>query len=99
MMTPTWLAVFTRHIDKHKECREWTLHSNMVGLGFATAAAFGGVLAERFGFRIIFLLVSAGIFLGVIALARIRKDLDGDKGIEHFRRKIELSHQQDAVKR
>lgn len=76
---PTWLAIFTRHIDKHKESSEWTLHSNVIGLGFAASAAIGGVLAERFGFRVLFLLVSAFMFLGAVLLLMV-KDLmlDGD---------------------
>jgi MFS family permease len=80
MSVPTYLAIFTRHIDKHRESSEWTLHSNAIGLGFAAAAAMGGVLADRFGFRVLFLLVSAFTFLGVVALLAIKDDImDGDR--------------------
>lgn len=83
LMVPTWLAIFTRHIDKHKENIEWTLHSNAIGLGFAATAAMGGVLAERFGFRVIFLLVSGVMFLGTVCLLSIKEDiLDGDRRLK-----------------
>ena len=80
MSVPTWLAIFTRHIDKHRESSEWTLHSNAVGLGFAATAAIGGVLADRFGFKVLFLLLSAFTFLGIIALLYIRKEMVNSHG-------------------
>ncbi len=80
MSVPTWLAIFTRHIDKHRESSEWTLHSNAVGLGFAATAAIGGVLADRFGFKVLFLLLSAFTFLGIIALLYIRKEMVSPRG-------------------
>lgn len=75
LMVPTYLAMFTRHIDRQKENFEWTLHSNAVGLGYAAAAAIGGVLADRFGFRIVFLLTAIVMSLSPIVLLFIRKNL------------------------
>ncbi len=77
MLVPTWLAIYTRHIDRHREGWEWMLHSNAVGLGFAITSSVGGVLAERFGFSIIFLLTSAFSFVGAALLTLIGKDMDG----------------------
>ncbi|HTM67753.1 MAG TPA: MFS transporter [Candidatus Binatia bacterium] len=82
MQVPTWLAIFTRHIDKHRESTEWTLHSNAIGLGFAATAAFGGVLADRFGFRVLFLLVSAVMFMGTVALLFIKDEMLASDGRE-----------------
>jgi MFS family permease len=80
LAVPTFLAMFTRHIDKNRENLEWTLHSNAVGLGFAATAALGGVLGDRFGLRVIFLIVSAVMFLGTAVLLLIKEDiLDGDR--------------------
>ena len=77
LLAPSWLAIFTRHIDKHREGTEWTLYSNAVGLGFAATAALGGVLAERLGFRIIFLFVATLMFCGGLVLFHIRRKMDG----------------------
>lgn len=74
---PCFLAIFTRHMDKHREGTEWMMQSNAIGLGFAAAAGIGGVIAERFGFRAILLVVSATYVLGGIALAVIRPRLNG----------------------
>jgi len=80
LMVPTYLAMFTRHIDKQKENFEWTLHSNAVGLGYAAAAAIGGLLAERFGFRTVFLLTAIVMALSPIVLLFIRKYLHKSDG-------------------
>ncbi|HTM69123.1 MAG TPA: MFS transporter [Candidatus Binatia bacterium] len=80
MQVPTWLAIFTRHIDKHRESSEWTLHSNAIGLGFAATAAVGGVLADKFGFRVLFLLVSAVMFMGTVALLFIKDEMLASDG-------------------
>ncbi len=77
MIIPTWLAIYTRHIDRHRESWEWMLHSNAVGLGFAVTATVGGVLAERFGFGVIFLLTSAFSFVGAGMLLLIKHDMHG----------------------
>lgn len=81
LQVPTFLAIFTRHIDRYREGTEWMLHSNAIGLGFAIAGAVGGVLAERFGFQIIFLLSSGMLFASALAFLPMRKLLfvtDGD---------------------
>ncbi|MEY4723215.1 MAG: hypothetical protein RLZZ324_728, partial [Candidatus Parcubacteria bacterium] len=84
MQVPTWLAIYTRHIDKKHEGTEWMLHSNAIGLGYAAAAALGGVLAERFGFRNIFLITAAFLFASAAMLLTLRGKLyvsdagDGD---------------------
>jgi len=60
MVSPGWLAIFTRHIDKNKESFEWSLQTTLGELGMAGAAVVGGLLADRLGFKPVFLLV--GIF-------------------------------------
>lgn len=79
LMIPTYMAMYTRHIDKDRENTEWTLHSNAVGLGFAAAAAVGGLLAETFGFRAVFLLTFFLSLLAPVVLLIIRKEIMGKK--------------------
>lgn len=73
---PAWYAVFTRHLDKFRIGFEWSLYSVLsVGVSTSIAAATAGVLVERFGFRIIFLIASAIIFFSAISLLGIRRHL------------------------
>lgn len=54
---PAWMGLFTRHIDKNKESFEWSLQTTLGELGMAGAAVVGGLLADRLGFKPVFLLV------------------------------------------
>lgn len=75
MVSPGWLAIFTRHIDKHIEAEEWGLYSSMVGIGTALAAALGGFLVEKFGFRFLYLIVGSISTFGTSFLFFVYQDL------------------------
>ena len=47
---PSYMAIFTRHIDVNKEGTEWGVYFTLVDLGAAAAASIGGVLAQTLGF-------------------------------------------------
>ena len=69
---PTWAGIFTRHIDKGKEAFEWSIESTALGFGAGVAGILGGVLAEAFGFPMVFILVSAFTMLAVMILFPVR---------------------------
>lgn len=75
MVFPSWLAIFTRHIDKGKEALEWSLESTFLGAGAGLAGGVGGILASIFGFPVVFILVSGLTFLSAFLLLLIRKDI------------------------
>lgn len=72
---PSWYALFTRHVDKDKEGREWGTYSTLVDLGGATVAGIGGYLSYHFGFVPIFIIVSIMSFIGSLFLLYIRSSL------------------------
>src|SRR3989338_2720321 len=74
---PPWYAIFTRHVDKMQENVEWSLDSIAIGIGAATSAALGGFLAEKFGFRFVFLLGGMLAVFGAIQQIKIFRDLKG----------------------
>jgi uncharacterized membrane protein YfcA len=45
MALPSWLAIFTRHIDKGKEGFEWSLETTSIGTGAGIAGGLGGIIA------------------------------------------------------
>lgn len=65
---PSWMALFTRHIDHNQEGREWGLYYTLTDLAGAAAAAIGGFIAARLGFTPLFIIVSAISILGTITL-------------------------------
>ena len=74
---PPWYAIFTRHVDKMQENVEWSLDSIAIGIGAATSAALGGLLAERFGFQFVFLLGGVFAVVGAVQQIKIFRDLKG----------------------
>jgi len=84
MVSPGWLAIFTRHIDKHIEAEEWGLYNAMVGLGWALTGALSGFLAEKIGFRPLFLIVGIVSVFGTSFLYFVYQDL------RHAERKLKV---------
>ena len=75
MVTPSWSAIFTRHIDKGKEAFEWSLRSTSLGFGAGIAGAVGGILVALFGFKIIFILVGILTIISAFLLLAIHKEI------------------------
>ncbi len=74
---PPWYAIFSRHLDKMQENVEWSLDSIAIGIGAATSAALGGILAEKFGFQFVFLLGGMLAIYGATQQIKIFRDLKG----------------------
>ena len=75
MVSPAWLAIFTRHIDKHIEAEEWGLYNAMVGLGIALTGALSGFAAEKFGFQSLYFVVGIICTFGSTFLFFVYQDL------------------------
>lgn len=76
---PSWLAIFTRHIDKKEEGLEWSLYYTATDLGAALTAGLGGFLAANFGYRNLFFIVGVASLVGTAFLAGVTKKLKGHK--------------------
>lgn len=72
---PSWLAIFTRHVDYRKEGFEWSIYFTLTDLGGALAAGLGGAIANYLGFQPLFLLVSLLSLLGTAFLGVTYRDL------------------------
>ena len=59
---PTWLGLWSTHLDKKSESFEWSLYSTSVAIGTSVSAAIGAAIAEFIGFEFTF------IFVGIIRL-------------------------------
>ena len=72
---PSWLAIFTRHIDKGKEAFEWSMETTSIGAGAGIAGGLGGLIASFFGFQILFIFVSGLTILAAILLLLVRNNV------------------------
>jgi MFS family permease len=75
MTLPSWLAIFTRHIDKGKEAFEWSIETTSIGAGAGIAGGLGGIMASLFGFKILFIFVSGLTFFSAIWLLFIKNNV------------------------
>lgn len=71
---PTWLGLWSIHLDKKKESFEWSLYSTTTGLGTAITASVGAAVAEFAGFKVAFALVGAMAVIGFLILLRLQKN-------------------------
>ncbi|MBW3004645.1 MFS transporter, partial [Candidatus Woesearchaeota archaeon] len=65
---PTWLGLWSTHLDKNHESFEWSLYSTLTGLGTAVTAVIGAAIAEFIGFNYTFALVGLMSIIGCIIL-------------------------------
>lgn len=69
---PSYMAIFTRHIDKAKEGLEWGIYFTLVDLSGAAFAALGGYIASTEGFPALIVAVSTLTFMGALLLLFIK---------------------------
>ncbi len=75
MTLPSWLAIFTRHIDKGKEAFEWGMATTSIGTGAGIAGGLGGIMAGVFGFNMLFYFVSMFTLLSAILLLFVKNNV------------------------
>jgi len=69
---PTWLGLWSTHLDKNHESFEWSLYSTVASFGSAVAAAAGGAMAEFWSFNITFIFAAALCFVGFMFLIYLK---------------------------
>ncbi|MEK7635912.1 MAG: MFS transporter [Patescibacteria group bacterium] len=79
---PSWMAMFSRHLDKKHAAFDWALNSSSVGIGIGLAGIIGGSIASLFGFKSVFIATSLFAILSAIILLFVRKSIITKNGIE-----------------
>ncbi len=94
LVYPTWLGLFSTHLDKHNESFEWSLYSTLTGLATAATAAIGATVAQFFGFTATFVMVSALALCGCAILLGLERGNDKivPPGLSLYHRKIRAGH-------
>lgn len=63
--SPAKNSLFSTHLDRKKEASEWGIYDASVFLGMAVSAALGGLVAQQFGFQVLFFLAAGINLLGI----------------------------------
>ena len=77
---PSYLSIFSRHLDKARENTEWTMRSVGVGFTAAGAGALAGILVENFGFNSVFMVGGVLSLLSAFSLFFLRPYLKTKDG-------------------
>ena len=74
MAVPAWRILFTDHIDNGKTGFEWSLEDVGVGIAAASSAFLGSILADKFGFTLVLVLLSSLGYLATFILTFLYKE-------------------------
>ena len=88
MAIPGWRILFTNHLDRGRTGFEWGLWDVAVALGTGVSAYIGSIIAERFGFDTLFVLVGAVGVLGSLILIPLRKHTRTLSELKQLHRKM-----------
>lgn len=92
---PTWLGLWSTHLDKKHESFEWSLYSTVVSIGTAISALIGGVIAQTLGFKYAFFFVWLMTIIGgsiLFGLGKKEKVLPKVKLTHYHRKRKILGH-------
>lgn len=70
---PTWLGLWSTHLDKNHESFEWSLYSTVISIGTAVSASIGAALSEFVGFQFTFGVVGIMSLSGCAVLYILEK--------------------------
>ncbi|MFH1788857.1 MAG: MFS transporter [Candidatus Altiarchaeota archaeon] len=83
---PTWLGLWSTHLDKKHESFEWSVYSTLTGLGTAATAVIGAAIADKIGFSYTFLFAGVMSLLGCLVLLGLefRKEKLKQAQLRHY---------------
>lgn len=70
---PSYMAIFTKHIDKQREGTDWAIYFTFNDLAMAVTASIGGVLAVTIGYHKLILVVVAISIIGALFVYPLRR--------------------------
>ena len=85
---PSFMAIFTRHIDKTREGTEWGVYFTFIDLSSAALAAIGGYIAATLGFSFLIISVVVVSIIGCLFLLPIRPYLKKPRTIDNLNRRL-----------
>ena len=89
---PTWLGLWSTHLDKKHESFEWSMYSSATGLGTAATAAIGAGVAEYAGFHYAFIAAGIMSLVGCFILLALEKGQENPAMTRQYHKKRKLLH-------
>ncbi len=91
---PTWMGLWSTHLDKKHESFEWGFYGSVTGIVAAGTAAIGAALAQFVGFSYTFIFVGLMSLCGAGILFKLRGEDKEPKQIKltHYHKSKKLGH-------
>lgn len=70
---PSWSSFFTSNLEKGKRGFQYAIYNSSVSAGTALTAYLGALIAEIYGFEIVFILTGSLALLGLLVLFKLEK--------------------------
>lgn len=90
MAVPSWRILFTDHLDRGSTGYEWSLEDIAIGISVGISAYLGSILADKFGFPLVFIFLSMLGYLGTMMLVPISRDAKNLAQIKREHRLVKL---------
>ena len=74
IITPAWEALYSLALDKGKESSEWGYWNAGIGVAASIAALTGGLIANHYGFKILFAIMAFFHFVSTIIALSLLKE-------------------------
>lgn len=71
---PAWFSLFSSNLTKGKQGFEWSVYSGLVGIGAAVSASIGSILANKWGFNLVFFLAGIISIIGMVILLGLERN-------------------------
>lgn len=91
---PTWLGLWSTHLDKKHESFEWSLYSTCTGIGTAITGVAGAAIAQFVGFNYTFALVGIMSLTGGFILFGLERKKESLQKInpQHYHKHRKIKH-------
>ena len=71
---PAWFSLFSSNLTKGRQGFEWSIYSGLVGCGAAISASIGSLLANKWGFNLVFFLAGVISVIGMLILLGLERN-------------------------
>lgn len=75
LSSPAFDSLYSKNLQKGKYASQWGSWEAMYAITAGIAAIIGGLVAQEFGFRVLFIIMSIIAFLSLIATLFLRKNI------------------------
>ena len=72
---PSWSSLFTSNLEKGHRGFQYSIYSSSVGIGTALTAAAGALIAEKIGFKFVFIFTGIFAIVGLLILFKLEKKI------------------------